>query len=99
MIDCGVDAYHKSVESNIAEDKGRSFIEDQLKEYEYQSHWHTVTHPHGTQMAYLICNVDPYCELYVAKVCVGIDDVDVPPVVEVRAPIPRKVFMSLLTGN
>ncbi|KAI0465847.1 hypothetical protein F4859DRAFT_499445 [Xylaria cf. heliscus] len=53
---------NKSVSSRVK--GGRSFVDESYK----QSPWHLASNPHGTQMANLICAIDPLCELYVAKV-------------------------------
>ncbi|KAI1454169.1 peptidase S8/S53 domain-containing protein [Annulohypoxylon moriforme] len=55
----------KSVWSRIKE--GRSFVDENFK----LSPWLFASNPHGTQMANLICAIDPLCELYVAKVSDG----------------------------
>jgi len=47
--------------------EGRSFVDDADR----SSPWLFASNPHGTQMANLICAVDPTCELYVAKVTEG----------------------------
>ncbi|KAL7803582.1 hypothetical protein V8C44DRAFT_343878 [Trichoderma aethiopicum] len=44
---------------------GRSFVNTGDEEEEV---WWHASEPHGTQMARLICSVDPCCRLYVAKV-------------------------------
>ncbi|KAJ6006189.1 hypothetical protein N7451_004133 [Penicillium sp. IBT 35674x] len=46
---------------------GRSFVGDDFR----VSPWMFASDPHGTQMANLICAIDPECELYVAKVTDG----------------------------
>ncbi|KAL7961290.1 hypothetical protein V8C34DRAFT_274322 [Trichoderma compactum] len=46
---------------------GRSFVDDNVR----VSPWLFASDPHGTQMANLICAVDPWCDLYVAKVTEG----------------------------
>ena len=43
---------------------GRSFVDDNSR----VSPWLFASDPHGTQMANVICAIDPWCELYVAKV-------------------------------
>lgn len=43
---------------------GRSFVDGNLK----FSPWQFPSDPHGTQMANLICAIDPFCEIYVARV-------------------------------
>ncbi|KAI0099044.1 hypothetical protein GGR51DRAFT_576438 [Nemania sp. FL0031] len=52
--------------------KGRSFLAD---EYRLGS-WSFASDPHGTQMANLICAIDPHCEILVAKVTEGRFGVD-----------------------
>ncbi|KAK4244138.1 hypothetical protein C7999DRAFT_35493 [Corynascus novoguineensis] len=47
--------------------EGRSFVDDDNQ----VSPWLFASDPHGTQMANLICDIDPLCELYVAKVTDG----------------------------
>ncbi|KAL6697342.1 hypothetical protein J3F84DRAFT_368680 [Trichoderma pleuroticola] len=46
---------------------GRSFVDDNFR----VSPWLFASDPHGTQMANLICAIDPWCDLYVAKVTEG----------------------------
>jgi len=48
-------------------EKGQSFVDDESK----VSPWLFASHPHGTQMANLICAIDPMCQLHVAKVADG----------------------------
>lgn len=48
-------------------ERGQSFVDDESK----VSPWLFASHPHGTQMANLICAIDPMCQLYVAKVADG----------------------------
>ena len=47
--------------------EGRTFVVPDCK----ASPWLFASDPHGTQMANLICAIDPNCELYVAKVGEG----------------------------
>lgn len=47
--------------------EGKSFVDDD----HHVSPWIFASDPHGTQMANLICAIDPACELYVAKVTDG----------------------------
>lgn len=44
--------------------KGKSFVDENNR----IRPWLIASDPHGTQMANLICSIDPHCELYVAKV-------------------------------
>jgi len=46
--------------------KGTSFIEDGFGTTS-ESHWHTVSHEHGTAMADLVDQVNPYCTIYASK--------------------------------
>ncbi|KAL6862075.1 hypothetical protein J3F83DRAFT_221923 [Trichoderma novae-zelandiae] len=55
----------KSLWSSIK--AGRSFVDDGSKIYP----WMLASDSHGTQMANLICAMDPFCELYVARVAEG----------------------------
>ncbi|KAM0227912.1 hypothetical protein ACHAPO_011119 [Fusarium lateritium] len=43
---------------------GCSFVEGRSS----HSPWHLACHPHGTQMANIICAIDPLCDIYVARV-------------------------------
>ncbi|KAK1243121.1 hypothetical protein MKX07_003749 [Trichoderma sp. CBMAI-0711] len=55
----------KSLWSSIK--AGRSFVDDGSK----MCPWMLASDPHGTQMANIICAMDPFCELYVARVAEG----------------------------
>lgn len=46
---------------------GCSFVDDNSR----LSSWLFASDPHGTQMANLICAIDPLCDLYVEKVTEG----------------------------
>jgi hypothetical protein len=43
---------------------GRSFVEGEST----ISPWLFASNPHGTQMANMICAIDPFCEIYIARV-------------------------------
>lgn len=43
---------------------GRSFVDSSSR----SSPWQFPSDPHGTQMANLVCAIDPSCKLYVARV-------------------------------
>ena len=47
--------------------EGQSFVDNASR----LGSWLFASDPHGTQMANLICAIDPYCELYVAKIVEG----------------------------
>lgn len=55
----------KSLWSSIK--AGRSFVDDESE----VSPWLFASDSHGTRMANLICAMDPFCELYVARVAEG----------------------------
>lgn len=61
---------------------GRSFVDDNFR----VSPWLFASDPHGTQMANLICAVDPWCDLYVAKVTEGRSGIDPARVERVNPP-------------
>ncbi len=48
---------------------GASFIEDLTED----SHWHTITNPHGTIMASLVRKINPNCHIYAARTHHGPD--------------------------
>ncbi|RFU78593.1 peptidase s8 s53, subtilisin kexin sedolisin [Trichoderma arundinaceum] len=56
---------NKTLFSRIKE--GQSFVDDGNR----VSQWFLASDPHGTQMARLICSIDPCCDLYVARVSKG----------------------------
>ncbi|KAE9566636.1 hypothetical protein CGMCC3_g17204 [Colletotrichum fructicola] len=39
-----------------------------MKEQDRVSPWYLASNPHGTQMANLVCAIDPLCQLFVAKI-------------------------------
>jgi hypothetical protein len=47
--------------------QGQSFLADENR----VGSWSFASDPHGTQMASLICAIDPHCEILVAKVTEG----------------------------
>ena len=64
ILDSGVYA-NRLIFPNLT---GSSFVEDTATA---DSHWHTVTNSHGTQMASLISGVNPYCHIYAARTHFG----------------------------
>ncbi|KAF7557998.1 hypothetical protein G7Z17_g284 [Cylindrodendrum hubeiense] len=56
---------HKGLWPRIKE--GHSFVDNASR----LPSWLFASDPHGTQMANLICAIDPHCELYVAKIVEG----------------------------
>ncbi|KAL7921174.1 peptidase S8/S53 domain-containing protein [Trichoderma austrokoningii] len=59
------DDEHKTLWPRVK--KGQPFVDDESR----VSSWLFASDPHGTQMANLICAIDPCCDLYVAKVAEG----------------------------
>ncbi|KAH0563333.1 hypothetical protein GP486_002095 [Trichoglossum hirsutum] len=67
VIDSGVDQCRTTISDNI--ERGESFVEIRSESgMVRESPWWLVADPHGTQMASLITQVNPYCKLYVGKV-------------------------------
>ena len=64
IIDNGVDST-LPVLSNVVQ-AGVSLDEDLQGR---QDPWWLASHPHGTQMANFVHQLDPFCHLYIAKVC------------------------------
>ena len=64
VIDTGVDGTLSTLSECILD--GVSLVED----FEgRESPWWLASHPHGTQMASFIHQLDPFCYLYVIKIC------------------------------
>jgi len=59
ILDSGVDA-DKAWFPTLT---GASFIEDLTVD----SHWHTITNPHGTIVASIVQNINPNCHVYAAR--------------------------------
>ena len=71
IIDNGVDStlptLSNAVQAGVSLDEYDSGCQDP---------WWLASHPHGTQMANFVHQLDPFCHLYIAKVCdqdTGID--------------------------
>lgn len=83
VIDNGVDQCRTSISDSI--ERGESFVEIRSESgMVRESPWWLVADPHGTQMASLITQVNPYCKLYVGKVGRYRGDLLVENVVKVR---------------
>jgi subtilisin family serine protease len=65
ILDTGIDSMHDDVRSNIK--GGASFVRAQGGNSVLP--WFTALDAHGTQMASLIVNVNPFCDLYIYRVC------------------------------
>jgi hypothetical protein len=74
IIDCGVDAWQQTIAKSIK--FGKSYIEN--------SPWYKADHPHGTQMASLIRQINPLVSLYVYRAATSIKDLDVSKAAKVR---------------
>ena len=61
---------------------GISFVHG--KDGESETPWFVPSNEHGPQMAGIICSIDPYCELYTAKVADGRTIEAVESIVKVR---------------
>lgn len=66
VIDNGVDRMRESVKNKV--EKGISFVTAGPENDERILPWWMVSDPHGTQMASLIAQENPFCRLYVARV-------------------------------
>lgn len=78
VIDTGVDP--DSIQ--CSEISGASFVSSESGE----SPWWFSYHPHGTQMAKVITDLNPRCRLLVAKVGDSVMDMTVDRVIQVSAP-------------
>ncbi len=71
VIDNGVDGTLSTLSERIID--GQSLVEDFDG---HESPWWLASHPHGTQMASFIHQLDPCCGLYIVKVCDGSGGID-----------------------
>ncbi|KAH6705319.1 peptidase S8/S53 domain-containing protein [Leptodontidium sp. MPI-SDFR-AT-0119] len=69
IIDTGIDISATKLANSVG--KGKSFVHTRSDRKLRESPWYLASEAHGTQMASLIHDVDPYCKLYIAKV--GLD--------------------------
>lgn len=85
IIDNGVDRIRASIRNMI--DKGISFVAggSQSADQNEILPWWMVSDPHGTQMASLIGQTNPYCRLYIARVGKGRGDILTKHAIEVRS--------------
>jgi len=88
IIDNGVDQILSSLSKNIT--KGQSFVERYTTTENRESPWWIAADPHGTQMASLVLDANPCCELYIAKAGRFRKDLKLSNVVEVRLPYNTK---------
>lgn len=73
IIDNGVDKFGENVRDFI--EKGISFVKIDSDDESRTLPWWMVSDPHGTQMASLIGDVNPFCRLYIARVGRGRKDI------------------------
>jgi len=83
IIDNGADKIRSSLKENIA--KGVSFVKADPENGDRILPWWMVADPHGTQMASLVKMMNPYCQLYIARVGKGRKDILPEDAAEVRA--------------
>lgn len=95
LLDNGVDpTISRELASTIA--TGRSFVRAGSQNGPLLP-WDVAADPHGTQMAYLIHMVNPWCRLYPARVASFHKDVDVLAAANVWNLNPSAQWHSLLT--
>lgn len=81
IIDTGVDPH--SIECHSI--GGASFVPSESGE----SPWWFSHHPHGTQMAKIITELNPYCRLLVAKIGDSVMDMTIARLIQVSVRHPR----------
>lgn len=69
IIDNGIDASISKIWDRVA--ASRSFVEVDQVNGTREASWWIPSDPHGTQMASIIVDIDPRCQLYIAKVGTG----------------------------
>jgi hypothetical protein len=69
IIDNGIDASIAKIWDRVA--ASQSFVEEDRINGTRESSWWLASDPHGTQMASIILDIDPRCQLYIAKVGTG----------------------------
>jgi hypothetical protein len=84
VIDNGADRIRNSVGDMIA--KGVSYVTAGAENGDRILPWWMVADPHGTQMASLITNANPFCRLYIARVGKGRKDILPENAAKVRKP-------------
>ncbi|KAF4632334.1 hypothetical protein G7Y89_g5795 [Cudoniella acicularis] len=73
IIDNGADKFRQYVKDVI--EKGVSFVKVDSDSESRTLPWWMVSDPHGTQMASLVRDANPYCRLYIARVGRGRKDI------------------------
>ena len=73
IIDNGADQFRSTISCNI--EYGMSFMKEGPASTGYLP-WYTAADPHGTQMAYLIRNVNDWCRLYPLRAGSLREDID-----------------------
>ena len=82
VIDNGVDQMHFALSQSI--DRGASFVRAGGATEVPELPWYTAADPHGTQMAYLIHSINPWCRLYPLRVGTLQKDIDADAAVKVN---------------
>lgn len=82
IIDNGADRIRSSIGEMIA--KGISYVTADLLGPDQILPWWMVSDAHGTQMASLIGQINPFCRLYIARVGKGRNDIDPKKAAKVR---------------
>lgn len=88
IIDNGTDKFRSTICTNIED--GVSFTKLSMNENKVLPWW-SASDAHGTQMAYLIRNVNPWCRLLPARIGLSQDDIDPALAVQVRLTQSRSV--------
>jgi len=73
IIDNGVDRIQSTLKKNIA--KGVSYVTADSENGERTLPWWMVADTHGTLMTSVIQTVNPFCQLYIARVGKGRKDI------------------------
>ena len=92
IIDNGVDRFEESLEDKIA--NGISFVAAKTGNRDRMLPWWMVSDPHGTQMASLVVQANPFVRLYIARVGVGRKDILPELGAEVRIPSHPPLFSA-----
>jgi hypothetical protein len=82
IIDNGIDHMQESLCRNI--ERGMSFVKAGGSTEVPYLPWFTAADPHGTQMAYLIQSMNPWCRLFPARIGVLQQDIDVDAAIKVN---------------
>jgi hypothetical protein len=73
VIDNGADKFRQNIRDVI--EKGVSYVKADTESAHRILPWWMVSDPHGTQMAHLVAQANPWCRLYIARVGKGRKDI------------------------